>query len=266
MSDLLVVDDLHVRYAGSIPALRGIDLRVAAGEVVGVLGPNGAGKTTLLRAVTGLLRGRGGAVTAGRVSFDGRPSPHDPRRLVRAGMAQVLEGRRLFVDLTVEENLALGAASLTSARAGRERMEWALTRFPALADRRRTQAGLLSGGQQQLVAIARALMSSPRLLILDEPSLGLAPRAVDEVRELLAQLHTEHMSMLLVEQNARMALALADRGYLVERGRVTGSGTPEELLAAGVLRSLTVGHEPIRRPAPVGSGTGVAEKELPWLR
>lgn len=262
MSVLLDVSDLRVEYAGGIPALRGVDLHVRAGEVVAILGANGAGKTTLLRAVTGLLRGRGGAVTAGAISFDGRPRPADPARLVRAGMAQVMEGRRLFLDLTVEENLTLGGAVLRPARAAKARTEWAFGRFPMLAERRRTQAGLLSGGQQQIVAIARALMTDPRLLVLDEPSLGLSPLAVAEIRDLIADLHDADTSVLLVEQNARMALSLADRGYLVERGRVRACGTPSELIEAGILEALTVGSEPIDRVRIAGP----VPAELPWLR
>lgn len=262
MSVLLDVSALRVEYAGGIPALRGVDLHVDTGEVVAVLGANGAGKTTLLRSVTGLLRWRGGTITGGTISFDGRPTRADPRQLVRAGLAQVLEGRRLFPELTVEENLTLGGSVLRSAKAVQARAEWAFGRFPILAEFRRTQAGLLSGGQQQIVAIARALMPTPRLLVLDEPSLGLSPLAVAEIRDLIAELHQAGTAVLLVEQNARMALSLADRGYLVERGRIRSGGTPTELAEAGILEALTVGTEPIRPASTVAS----APQELPWLR
>lgn len=260
---LLSVDDLHVSYAGGLPVLRGVCLTVGEGGVVAILGSNGAGKTTLLRAVTGLLRGQGGTVTGGNVTFAGQRSRGDAGQLVRAGMAQVMEGRRLFRDLTVEENLHLGAASVGQATTRRQLLKAQYERFPMLVDKRDTQAGLLSGGQQQVVAIARALMSAPRLLVLDEPSLGLSPRAVGEVRDLLVEVNRNGTTVLLVEQNARMALSIADRGYLVERGRIAHSGTPQDLRDAGAISQLTsTGDATIVRSEPAL----IPAKDLPWLR
>lgn len=260
---LLQVETLHVRYASGLPVLRGVGLVVGEGEVVAVLGSNGAGKTTLLRAVTGLLRGQGGTVTGGTVTFAGQSSRGDAGQLVRAGMAQVMEGRRLFRDLTVEENLHLGAASIGQATMRQKLLKAQYERFPMLVDKRGTQAGLLSGGQQQVVAIARALMSAPRMLVLDEPSLGLSPQAVTEVRDLLVELNREGTTVLLVEQNARMALSIAHRGYLIDRGRVAHSGTPKALRNAGAISQLTsAGDATIMRSEPAR----IPAKDLPWLR
>lgn len=260
---ILRVDGLQVSYRGGLPVLRGIDLTVLAGEVVVVLGSNGAGKTTLMRAITGLLRGQGGSVTAGTIVFDGSDRHGDTAALVDDGMAQVMEGRRLFRDLTVGENLLLGAATVRDAATRQTLLSAQLDRFPMLADKRNAQAGLLSGGEQQIVAIARALMSRPRFLVLDEPSLGLSPHAVRDVRDLLLALRDDGLTLLLVEQNAEMALSIADHGYVVERGRGVHSGSPSELDASGAVRELVaptdvpIGRAPTRRLHP---------QDLPWLR
>jgi len=257
---LLTVEGLHVCYAGGQPVLRGVDVTVSEGDVVAILGANGAGKTTMLRAIMGLLRGQGGTITAGKITFAGHRSSGDTGALVQGGMAQVMEGRRLFRDLTVTENLHLGAASVSSATDRRAALDAQLARFPMLGEKSNTQAGLLSGGQQQVVAIARALMTTPRLLILDEPSLGLSPRAVTEIRDLLLELNRGGTTLVLVEQNARMALSIADQGYLVERGRIAASGTPEQLREAGVVSQLTAAGVPPRPETVTATGS------LPWLR
>lgn len=265
---LLAVEQIHVGYAGGLPVLRGVDLEVCAGHAVALLGANGSGKTTLLRTVTGLLQEHGGILTSGSVTFDGVPGTADTGDLVRRGMAQVLEARRLFRDLTVEENLLLGAATVRSATERRTRLAALCDRFPLLPRTLRTQAGLLSGGQQQIVAIARAIMSSPRLLILDEPSLGLSPPAVAEVRNLLAELVEQGTTLLLVEQNVRMALSVAHRGAVMERGRIVRTGSAADLLAHGVTTSLTGADTHPRLPGdPAGDDPPDDHApELPWTR
>ncbi|PZF83358.1 ABC transporter ATP-binding protein [Jiangella anatolica] len=229
----LELDHVQASYGSLAPTLRDVSLTVADGEVVAVLGPNGAGKTTMLRAVSGLLAGERGRVTHGDLRFAGRSIRGlDPGMIVRRGIVQVLEGRQVFRHLTVEQNLLAGghtAGSLRSARAAAREM---FELFPALAALRRSKADNLSGGEQQLLAVARALMARPRLLILDEPSLGLAPIRAREIFALVARVNRERgVTILLVEQNARAALALADRAYVLEAGTVVLAGTPAELRA-----------------------------------
>jgi branched-chain amino acid transport system ATP-binding protein len=223
---LLAVSDVCVRY-GQVAALDGLSLAVAPGEIVALLGPNGVGKTTTLRAITGVATAR-----SGRIEFDGRPIQRlSPDRIVRRGMASVPEGRRIFPDHTVAENLQLGG--YIWRRDGSvlaETLEHVLDLFPRLRERAGQKAGTLSGGEAQMLAVGRALMIRPRLLVLDEPSLGLAPRIVSELFEHLARLHAEqHLSILLVEQAATRALELADRAYLLNAGRVVTSGTAAEM-------------------------------------
>ncbi|HEY4956518.1 MAG TPA: ABC transporter ATP-binding protein [Caldimonas sp.] len=218
---MLDVVRLDSRY-GRIPALAGVDLRVAAGELVALVGANGAGKTTLLRTISGVQPMSGGAIR-----FDGQDLARlSARRRVQAGIVQVPEGRQVFGPLSVEDNLLLGAF----ARGSRDGLEHVMAMFPALAPKRHEPAGTLSGGQQQMLAIGRALMAQPRLLLLDEPSMGLAPRLVAEIFAQIADLKAQGMTILLVDQNARAALAIADRGYVMETGRVALSGPAADLL------------------------------------
>jgi branched-chain amino acid transport system ATP-binding protein len=216
---MLAVENLEVVYDDVLLVLKGISLTVPEGAIVALLGANGAGKTTTLRAVTGLLPLHRGKITKGRVLLDGRRIDRlDPPGIVRAGIGQVMEGRRIFAELTVEENLRVGGFSAPKQLAdGLERV-WNL--FPLLEQRRRQVAGYLSGGEQQMLAIGRALMPNPRYLLLDEPSLGLAPIVVAQIRDLLLEVNRQGASILLVEQNASMALSIADHGYVMEVGKL----------------------------------------------
>jgi len=219
----LEVSGLTVRY-GVVTALAAVDLHVMRGEIVVVLGPNGAGKSTLLRTIAGVHR-----PAAGVVRLDGQALPAGaPERVTRLGVSMVPEGRRIFGGLTVEENLRLGATPRPAASEVAS-LAAILGRFPVLAERTRQSAGTLSGGEQQQLAIARALMAQPRVIVYDEPSLGLAPRIVDHIFELIGELRDEGVTTILVEQNARRALALGDRGYVLSAGRVVASGSASEL-------------------------------------
>jgi branched-chain amino acid transport system ATP-binding protein len=232
---MLEVAALASRY-GRIPALAGVDLRVGEGELVALVGANGAGKTTLLRVLSGVL-----PATAGSVRFAGIDVTRTPpRRRVQMGMVQVPEGRQVFAPLSIEDNLRLGAfvRPRREIAAGLERV-FAL--FPALATKRRQHAGTLSGGQQQMLALGRALMSRPRLLLLDEPSMGLAPRVVAEIFAVVRALKDAATTVLLVDQNAQAALAVADRAYVLETGRVALSGSGAELLAHPRVRESYLG-------------------------
>ena len=233
---MLEARDVHAGY-GDVRILSGVSFAVAGGEIVALVGPNGAGKTTLLRAVMGLLPLRRGAVT-----WEGRPIHAAPtHRIVEQGIALVPEGRRLFARMTVEENLLLGAFAPRALQVRGEGLERVFQIFPRLAERRRQLAGSLSGGEQQMVAVGRALMSRPRLLLLDEPSLGLAPRVVEGILEVLRQIHREGVGVFLVEQNVQASLALADRGYVLENGRITGQGSGRDLLRDSHVRQAYLG-------------------------
>src|SRR5262245_42889327 len=223
--------------------LRGVSLRVPAGEVVALLGANGAGKTTLLRAVCGLLDPHDGKVTKGSVTLDGQPTHQlRPAAVVRRGVSQVMEGRRTFAELTVEENLRLGAHTNPRGRvAGLERV-YGL--FPVLAGRRRDVAGYLSGGEQQMLAMGRALMAQPRFLLLDEPSLGLAPRLVEQIRDLIVEISRQGTGVLLVEQNATMALSIASHGYVMETGKIVLDKPSADLLSDEDVREFYLGLHP----------------------
>jgi branched-chain amino acid transport system ATP-binding protein len=227
---ILAVHNLEVVYSDVILVLRGVSVTVPHGAVVALLGANGAGKTTILRAITGLLPVHRGRITKGVVNLAGTAIHQmDAPAIVRRGLAQVMEGRRIFADLTVDENLRAGGFTLGGRSALDAALDRVYTLFTRLTERRRQLAGYLSGGEQQMVAIARALMSSPKLLLLDEPSLGLAPMIVEQVRDLIVTIHRDGTSVLLVEQNAAMALAIASYGYVLENGKVVRDGTSAEL-------------------------------------
>ncbi|MBU4465306.1 MAG: ABC transporter ATP-binding protein [Actinobacteria bacterium] len=237
----LSVTGLSVRYGRSITALRDVSLHVADGEVVTLMGLNGAGKSTLARAITGLLPAQGGSIVGGEIeSFGTHITRRSARFIVRHGIAQTMEGRRIFGALTVVENLDLGGSSVSGA-AVRENRERMLDLFPRLGERRTQAAGLLSGGEQQMLALARALMSSPRLLVLDEPTLGLSPKLVAYVRDTIRAIQAAGTSVLLIEQNATMALSIADRGYVIEHGRIIHEDTAENLRADENLQRLLLG-------------------------
>ena len=241
-ASLLVVQNLEVVYSDVILVLRGISLTVPPATIVALLGANGAGKTTLLRAITGLLPIHRGRITKGNIavagtSLLGMSAP----AIVQRGIAQVMEARRLFSELTVEENLRVGGFIHRDRRVVAAGLDRVFSLFPFLADRRRSVAGYLSGGEQQMVAIGRALMSNPRLLLLDEPSLGLAPRIVEQVREVILAIHREGTSVLLVEQNASMALSVAHSGYVLENGKVVRDGPSAELAADRDVQDFYLG-------------------------
>ncbi|ODU04306.1 MAG: ABC transporter ATP-binding protein [Pseudonocardia sp. SCN 72-86] len=240
----LEVRDIEVRFQRSILVLHEVALRVEPGEVVALLGSNGAGKTTTLKAISGLLAGEDGHVTRGEILFDGnRIDGVDPTRIVRDGLVQVLEGRRVLQHLTVEQNLVVASATRRTPRAQlAEDLAGVYELFPILADFRKRPAGYLSGGQQQMVVLGRALMSHPRLLLLDEPSLGLAPKTTDEIFAAILDVNrSRRMSVLLVEQNARVALEIADRGYVLETGRVVLEGPADALRDNPDLREFYLG-------------------------
>jgi len=233
---VLEIDNLSAAY-GSFQALFGINLRVDAGETVGVIGPNGAGKTTLMRVISGLLPGR-----AGKLAFEGRALTGVPAyRVVARGIAHVPENRRLFPKLTVEENLRIGAYMPQARKHFGERLGWVYELFPRLAERRGQLAGTMSGGEQQMCAIARALMSKPKLLLLDEPSAGLAPLVVQQVFDLVRKIRSEGFTVLIVEQNVQQLLELVDRAYLLEVGRIKLSGMAAELKANAFVRQAYLG-------------------------
>ena len=233
-SPLLEVVALSSRY-GRIQALSGIDLKVEEGELVALVGANGAGKSTLLRAISGVQP------SSGKIIFNGKDiGATSPERRVGLGIVQVPEGRQVFGPLSVEDNLRLGAYTRTRAESAAE-LERVYAMFPALKERRRQAAGLLSGGQQQMLAMGRGLMGKPRLLLLDEPSMGLAPRLVEEVFATVRSLKQAGTTIFLVDQNARAALAAADRGYVLETGRVVLAGTGAELLANSQVREAYLG-------------------------
>ncbi len=224
MKTLLDVRSLEVRYGG-IVALRGIDLRVDEGEIVALLGANGAGKTTTLRAISGLL-----PIRSGEVLFDGESlRRRAPDAIARLGLGHVPEGRRIFTRMTVRENLDLGGFAIASRSEAAARIDEVLAIFPRLRERIGQRAGTLSGGEQQMLAIARALIARPRLLLLDEPSLGLAPLVVKQIFEVLRDIHSRGTTIVLVEQNARAALALADRGYVLRNGEIARGDTAAAL-------------------------------------
>jgi branched-chain amino acid transport system ATP-binding protein len=234
---LLDVQNLSVSY-GPVTALRGISLHVDRGEIVALIGANGAGKSTTLRTISGLL-----APQKGTIVFDGRPIQGRPaHRIAAAGLVQVPEGRGIFANLTVDENLRLGAFRRRDAVAVRKDREKALALFPRLKERLAQSAGTLSGGEQQMLAIARALLAAPVLLLLDEPSLGLAPQIVRMIFRLIREINKEGTTILLVEQNARMALEVSRRAYVLEVGRIQTQGASAELAASDAVRKAYLGE------------------------
>jgi branched-chain amino acid transport system ATP-binding protein len=247
---MLEVRELHVSYGGAVRALQGVSLQVPDRKVVAVLGSNGAGKSTLLRTVSATLKLHRGAVVDGAITYQGQSlAGLDAARTVRLGIVQVPEARRIFGRLTVEENLragGLGARDKRSRAASKDRV---FDLFPILADRRRQRAALLSGGEQQMLAIGRALMADPQLIILDEPSLGLAPKIVGQIGRILQAINAGGTSVLLVEQNAVMALGVADTAYVLDVGRVSLSGTAAELAASDDVQHLYLGNAATSRPA-----------------
>lgn len=233
---LLEVKGLEVYY-GVIQALKGIDFEVNEGEIVTLIGANGAGKTTTMQSVIGLIPSKAGTVT-----FDGKETTHMPcHKIVSLGMSQVPEGRRIFQELSVYQNLLMGAYIQKDKKAIKEDIEKIYERFPRLEERKSQIAGTLSGGEQQMLAMGRALMSRPKLLMLDEPSMGLSPLLVDEVFTIIKDLNKEGTTVLLVEQNAGKSLAISDRAYVLENGRIVLSGTGEELLQSEEVKKAYLG-------------------------
>ena len=233
---LLEVNNLEVYY-GVICALKGISFHVNEGEIVSLIGANGAGKTTMMQSVVGLIPKKNGTVL-----FDGHDITKTPcHKIVHLGMTQVPEGRRIFQELTVYENLLMGAYSIKDQSGFKNDLEAVFTRFPRLAERRNQIAGTLSGGEQQMLAMGRAIMSHPKLLMLDEPSMGLSPLLVDQVFEIIKDINRDGTTILLVEQNARKSLAISDRAYVLENGEIVLSGTGEELAASEMVRKAYLG-------------------------
>mgnify|MGYP000412771306 CR=1 FL=1 len=234
---LLRIENLHTYY-GHVHALKGIDLEVEEGEIVTLIGANGAGKSTTLRTISGLVRPR-----EGHVEFNGQVLNHVPaHRIVQMGVCHVPEGRRIFTTLTVMENLMMGAYALKDEQAIRENLQRVFDLFPRLAERKNQLGGTLSGGEQQMLTIGRALMSRPRLLLLDEPSLGLAPMLVKAIFETIREINARGTTILLVEQNARAALKIAHRAYVLETGRVVLSGPAQELMQDERVRKAYLGE------------------------
>ncbi len=246
---MLSVKNLEVVYDDLILVLRGVSLEVPEGQIVALLGANGAGKTTLLRAISGLLEVHEGEVTKGSIAVGDQTIHHlPPSKIVRAGVKQVMEGRRIFAELTVEENLRLGAHIDTSRLKQNSERIYGL--FPKLAERRRSTAGYLSGGEQQMLAMGRAMMSDPRYLLLDEPSLGLAPMMVKQIRDLIVEINQQGTTVLLVEQNAQMALSIANHGYVMEAGKIVMDKPAKELLEDEDIKEFYLGLR--------GEGTGIS--------
>jgi branched-chain amino acid transport system ATP-binding protein len=233
---MLEVQNLQVAY-GELPALQGVSLTIQPGELVALVGPNGAGKTTLLKTIAGLLAPRAGAIRW----QDDIISGASPQRIVEHGIALVPEGRRLFAAMTVRENLELGAFTQRAQKEKNAQIENIFRLFPRLFERQKQRAGSLSGGEQQMLALGRALMGLPRLLLLDEPSLGLAPKVVESILSILTHLHRDGMSLLIVEQNVHAVLALAQRAYILESGRIIGAGEGRKLLDDDHVRAAYLG-------------------------
>lgn len=233
---MLKVNDLSVHY-GVIQAVRGISLEVNEGEIVTLIGANGAGKTTALRTISGLVK-----PSSGTIEFEGKPIQKvSPQKIVTHGISQVPEGRHVFPGLTVQENLEMGAFLRKDNEGIKKSFSEIYERFPILKERKNQDASTLSGGEQQMLAMGRALMSKPRLLLLDEPSMGLAPIFIKEIFNIIQEIQQQGTTVLLIEQNAKMALSIADRGYVIETGKIVLQGTGAELLASEEVKKVYLG-------------------------
>ena len=239
---MLELANVEVVYNEVILVLRGLSIRVPDGQIVALLGANGAGKTTTLRAITGLLDVHDGEITKGAVTYEGMSlNDKKPSDIVQAGITQVMEGRRTFTELTVEENLICGSVTVKDKARVSASYVRVMDLFPRLKERRKQLAGYLSGGEQQMLAIGRALMAAPKLLVLDEPSLGLAPMLVEQIRDIIVDINRQGTSVLLIEQNAMMALSIANYGYVMETGKVVMDGDAKKLLADDDVREFYLG-------------------------
>jgi len=239
---LLALANVEVLYAEVILALKGVTLQVAPGGCVALLGANGAGKSTTLKAISGVIHSDDGRVSAGSIAFEGRSiGGRDTAEVVRAGLVHVMEGRRVLPHMTAEQNLVIGGHMFRSSAAMRRALDAVFAAIPRLADLRSRTAGYLSGGEQQLLVIGRAIMAEPRLMLIDEPSLGLAPRMIDEVFAVLHRLRAQGLALLIVEQNTRVALEIADHGYVMEGGRIVLEGSAAELRSNEDVREFYLG-------------------------
>ena len=239
---MLEVANLEVVYNDVVLVLRGLSLVVPDGHIVALLGANGAGKTTTIRAITGLLGVHEGNVTKGTITFNGdRIDKKDPSAIVRGGISQVMEGRRVFAEMTVDENLRTGAYTNKNRASVDASFDRVMGLFPVLKERRKATAGYLSGGEQQMLAMGRALMADPKLFILDEPALGLAPMLVQQIRDIIVDINSQGTSVLLIEQNANMALSIADHGYIMETGKLVMDGAAKKLLGDEDVQEFYLG-------------------------
>jgi len=239
---MLEVANLEVVYNDVVLVLRGLSIEVREGQIVALLGANGAGKTTCLRAITGLLDIHEGDITKGHITWDGeRINGKDASTIVKSGISQVMEGRRVFAEMSIDDNLRTGSVTNKSSASIKEAYARVMDMFPSLAKRRKDTAGYLSGGEQQMLAIGRALMANPKLLILDEPSLGLAPMLVQQIRDIIVEINQQGTNVLLIEQNARMALSIANYGYIMETGKVVMDGDPSKLLGDEDVQEFYLG-------------------------
>lgn len=246
---MLILQDITVTYQNAIPAVQGVSLEVPDRAVVALLGANGAGKTTIMRAISGLLNIHRASIVRGSILFNGeRIDQLNATQIVQRGITQVLEGRRLFAELTVDDNLRAGAIASRDAAAVRRAYERVMDLFPVLRERRKSLAGYLSGGEQQIVAIGRGLMANPQLMLMDEPSLGLAPFMVQRIRAIIADINASGTAVLLVEQNAQMALSIAHTGYVMETGKIVMAQPASEMLKDEGVRKFYLGlHEGVEQ-------------------
>ncbi len=239
---MLEIANLEVVYNEVILVLRGLSIEVPDGQIVALLGSNGAGKTTTARAISGVLGVHEGDVTKGSITWNGTDiTKAEPASTVQAGISQCMEGRRIFGELTVDENLATGAFINKDKASVKTQYEWVMELFPRLAERKKQVAGYMSGGEQQMLAIGRALMANPKLMIMDEPSLGLAPLLVQQVRDVIKEINSNGTSILLIEQNAMMALSIANFGYIMENGKIVMDGDGKSLLANDDVKEFYLG-------------------------